>query len=73
MISESEEFIKKIEILKAAKTDDLERLIDNYDVEWNKANIEHENFCQLIDKNCENPSNAFDFTDKLTGNESNYI
>jgi len=31
----------KIEILKEAKTDDLERLIDNYDVEWNKANIEH--------------------------------
>lgn len=73
LISESEEFIRKIEMLKAKNTDEIESLIENYDVEWNRANIEFENFCLLtVKKNndnialiCQNSENNV--------NESNYI
>lgn len=49
LITESAEFIKEIEKLKLENTNDIEKLVENIDVEWNKSNIKFDNFCFLIE------------------------
>jgi hypothetical protein len=78
MISESEELIKEIDFLKSRGTEDLEKLIDNYEIEWNKKNIEFENFCLFIEKRSYNDSiifieeNSKHIPFKLNVNDSNF-
>lgn len=82
LISESAEFIKEIDKLKSQNTEDLERIIDNMEVEWNKSNIEFDNFCVFFEKNRMPENNIIfvdensktQFTVKLSNvNESNNI
>jgi uncharacterized lipoprotein YehR (DUF1307 family) len=68
LITESAEFIKDIENLKLENTDDIEKLIENIDVEWSKANIKFENFCFLIDKSNSN-ENALLFLEESSKNQ----
>ena len=60
-------------MLKSKTTEDLELVIKNYEIEWNKANIEFENYCLLKDKNIKNDifSEKSVFSDNI--NESKYI